>query len=104
LGKRLIWNLVVGYLKNTCYLPVMFVSIKLLLVIFPGDIGNGTRGCEIFVPFSRNTVALVGVFDIVVFVGLTPNTELAAPTTRNKAKMPPEITNWHFILKSRSYR
>jgi hypothetical protein len=38
------------------YLPVIFVSIMLLGERFPE--GNGTRGCDIFVPFSRRTVAL----------------------------------------------
>ena len=83
------------------YLAVIFVSIMLLGETFPE--GNGTRGCDIFVPFSRNTVALAGVFTMVRFVGLTAITEVAVLMANKITKVAPKTRYWLFMILSRLY-
>jgi hypothetical protein len=79
----------------------MFVSVKLPVVVFPEGINNGVRGCEMLVSFSRNTVALAGVFTTVVFVGSTAPTKVVALAVRDKANITPKIAYWRFIMLNR---
>ena len=85
------------------YLAVIFVSVKLFGETFPEGISNGVRGCDIFMPFSRKTVALAGVFTMVRFVGLTAITDVAVLMANKITKVAPKITYWIFIIVSPLY-
>ena len=56
---------------------MIFVLVILLIaVVFTSGINSGVRGCETFTPFSKNTVALAGVFTTVAFVTFRAVAEL----------------------------
>jgi hypothetical protein len=67
----------------------MFVSVKLLVVIFSEGISGG--GPEIFALFSRNSVELSGV--IVVLEGSTASAEATPLIASDITKIAPRITN-----------
>ncbi len=67
------------------FVPVILV----IVVIFTSGASNGVRGCEMFVPFSKNTVALAGVFVTVVFVTFKAVAEVTTLDVYNKASVIP---------------